>query len=364
MKIVVFGTRGFPHIQGGVEKYCEDLYPRISENFQVIVFRRTPFIKNNRKETYPNIRFIDLPSTKIKGFEALFHSLIATIISIFIHPDIAHVHNIGPALFAPLLRVFGINVILTYHSPNYEHSKWNLLERRLLRVSEKIALASASHIIFVNQFQKNKYTKNVQKKSTYIPNGITSNIKTNSKQYLYENNLKPDKYIVSVGRITPEKGFEYLIRAYQKTKQIEEYKLIIVGGEDHKTRYLSKLKKLAKKNSNIIFTGVLPIEKVGQLLSNARLFVLPSLNEGFPLVLLEAMSLNKDILVSDIPATRLIELDENDYFRTADIDDLAQKITQKLQFRSQQREYNLMPYNWETIATQVMEIYNSVLAGR
>ena len=43
MKIYVFGTRGFPGIQGGVEKHCEQLYTNLSKDIQVTVFRRKPF---------------------------------------------------------------------------------------------------------------------------------------------------------------------------------------------------------------------------------------------------------------------------------------------------------------------------------
>lgn len=72
MKISVLGTRGFPKIQGGVEKHCESLYPLFNAKYQITVYRRKPYV--NSDKTYPNIKFIDLPSTKIKGFEAVFHS--------------------------------------------------------------------------------------------------------------------------------------------------------------------------------------------------------------------------------------------------------------------------------------------------
>jgi glycosyltransferase involved in cell wall biosynthesis len=46
MKIVVFGTRGFPNVQGGVEKHCENLYPRLVKiGCEVTVFGREPYLK-------------------------------------------------------------------------------------------------------------------------------------------------------------------------------------------------------------------------------------------------------------------------------------------------------------------------------
>ena len=57
-------------------------------------------------------------------------------------------------------------------------------------------------------------------------------------------------------------------------------------------------------------------------MSNAALFILPSFHEGLPISLLEAMSYDLDVLVSDIPANRLPELTLDDYFKTGSIPDL------------------------------------------
>ena len=109
MKIFVFGTRGFPNIQGGVEKHCEALYNKLSKSFHMTVFRRKSYVDNAKLDSA--IHFIDLPSTKIKGFEALIHSFLCTCICIQKRPDIIHIHNIGPGLFIPLLRLLGLKVV-------------------------------------------------------------------------------------------------------------------------------------------------------------------------------------------------------------------------------------------------------------
>lgn len=171
MKICVIGTRGFPNIQGGVEKHCEALYPLLAKDNEIIVFRRKPYV-TDKSSHFDNIRFIDLTSTTIKGFEAVLHSFIATVYAVFIRPDVVHIHNIGPAMFAPILKLFKIKVVLTYHSPNYEHDKWGWFSKHLLLLCEKIALSFSDCIIFVNKFQMEKYNKAVRLKSYYIPNGI------------------------------------------------------------------------------------------------------------------------------------------------------------------------------------------------
>ena len=355
MRVCVLGTRGFPMIGGGVEKHCESLYPLLNDDIELIVFRRKPYV--NSAKTYKNIRFIDLPSTKIKGVEAVFHSFLATIRAIMLKPDIVHIHNIGPSMFAPLLKLFGIRVVMTYHSPNYEHDKWDSFAKKILRFSENIALKFSNMIIFVNKFQMEKYPKFVQEKSVYIPNGIDAPLLTENKNFLEQIGAESGKYILSVGRITAEKGFDTLINAYKKA-DVKDYKLVIAGGVDAENKYYEQLKAMAD-NENIIFTGYVYGDDLAQLFQNAALYVLPSNNEGFPMVMLEAMNYKLDMLVSDIPATHLINLDKEDYFPKGDSETLSIKLEEKLRYVSK-REYDLTEFDWDKVSKQVEKIYKEI----
>ena len=359
MKICVFGTRGFPLIQGGVEKHCEHLYPRIARHSdtEVIVYRRKPYVVNSQDKSYPGICFIDLPSTKIKGFEALFHSLLSSLNALKQHPDIVHIHNIGPALFTPLLRLFGKKIVLTYHSANYEHKKWNAIEQAFLRISEKLALKYAHAIIFVNHFQMNKFDDRILQKSCYIPNGIEKPVFSHSSEYMEKWGINNTKYILAVGRITPEKGFDILIKAFSSIDT--EFKLVIAGGTEAETEYYNELTVMAA-NKDIIFTGVIHGEELYQLYTNAQLFVIPSISEGFPIVLLEAMSYNLPVIASDIPATHLVSLPPKCYFPTGNHEALAKKITDFINTPQPKPSYDLSPYDWGNIAKQTMEVFKSV----
>ena len=357
MKICVIGTRGFPEIEGGVEKHCESLYPLLRQDIETIVFRRKPYVESGRN-SYSNITFIDLPSTKIKGVETVCHSFIATIKALFIKPDLVHYHNIGPALFAPLLRLRKIPVVLTYHSPNYEHEKWGTFSRKLLKFSEAVALKYSDRIIFVNYFQMQKYSSEIRKKSVYLPNGINKPIISERLDYLNELGIEPEKYILSVGRITPEKGFDTLIEGYKCAKH-DGYKLVIAGGVEFENGYKEKLLKLCE-NESVIFTGYVYGEKLAQLYTNAALYVLASNNEGFPLVLLEAMSYKLDILASDIPAAHLAKLNDDDYFPKGDYKSLGKKIDKKLSEHNS-RDYELSEYDWNQISDRLSKIYDELV---
>lgn len=354
MKVCVFGLRGFPQVEGGVEKHCESLYSHIQYDADITVLRRKPYVRS--KEKYKNITFIDLVSTKIKGLEVILHSFIATRKAAKLNPDVVHIHNIGPALFAKHLYKKGIPVVLTYHSPNYEHDKWGRIAKKILLHCEKVALKYSSRIIFVNKYQMEKYPMSVQQKSVFIPNGRKKAVITANTNYLRKIGATPGNYVLAVGRITPEKGFDTLIKGFELTKK-SGCKLVIAGGVEFENNYMEELKAIA--SDDVIFTGYVEGDELAQLYTNAALYVLSSRNEGFPLVLLEAMSYGIDILASDIPAAHLVELKKEDYFPYDDYRELSQKIKQRMT-NPVKRTYRLEKYDWNQVGEKTVKIYESL----
>ena len=354
--IAVIGTRGFPGIQGGVEMHCENIYPFFSSEVKLRVYRRKPYLTQYSNKDYPNIEFIDLPSTRIKGFEAVLHTFLC-VMHILFHrkPQAVHVHNIGPGMFTPLLRLMGLKVVMTYHSANYEHAKWGRLARTLLRLCESISLRCSHRIIFVNKFQMQKYSTRVQKKSTYIANGIHRVTRTPDTQFLEKHGIASGEYLLGVGRLTPEKGFEYLVQAASSLPQVKQ--VVIAGNSDHDTTYYEQLKDLDTAHK-VIFTGYTTGEDLRQLYSHARMFVLSSVVEGFPLVMLEAMSYGLPLVVSDIPASHLVELPHDRYFECRNAQSLAQVLEKHLADDAPSYQYRLDDYHWPLIAQRTEAVFN------
>ena len=342
--IAVIGTRGFPGIQGGVEAHSYHLYTSM-QDVRVRLYRRRAYLTEQSAQTFPNIEYVDLPSTRIKGFEAVWHTFLSVVHILFHRPDVVHIHNIGPGMFAPLLRLAGLPVVLTYHSPNYEHSKWNAPSRWFLRQCEKISLRFSNRIIFVNKHQMEKC--GALDKSVFIPNGIDPVTRSESATFLEQHGITAGQYLLAVGRLTPEKGFEYLVEAANCLPQVTQ--VVIAGASDHDSAYRDLLQQL-DIHKKVIFTGFTTGEDLRQLYSHARALVLPSVNEGFPMVLLEAMAYGLPILCSDIPGTRQVDLPEDDYFTVKDVDSLCTAITRLLDRPNGAQHYNLEEYDWNTIA--------------
>jgi glycosyltransferase involved in cell wall biosynthesis len=363
MKVFVYGTRGFPNIQGGVEKHCEALYAQLPPSVELTVFRRKPYV--NGDACNANIRFVDLPSTTVKGFEALWHSLLATLYTLLKRPDVAHIHNIGPALFSPLLKLFGLRVVVTYHSPNYNHKKWGLFARNLLRLSEKITFACADRIIYVNRQQMELAPASARRKSVYIPNGVSAFAACSPEEVqevMEEFGLRRGHYVVGVGRLTDEKGFDLLIEAFGKADNSHRYKLAIVGDNPSDAKYCAWLHDLARGYDDIVFTGSQQGKRLAALFEGSALYVLSSRNEGFPLVLLEAMSFGKAVIASDIVRSLPLGLTDADLFASGSAEDLQRALSAKLASpHIAPRHYDLSLYDWSRIAAQTLAVYEEAM---
>lgn len=104
-------------------------------------------------------------------------------------------------------------------------------------------------------------------------------------------------YIVSVGRLVVRKGFDFLIRSIAEIKN-EKVKAIIIGDGPEKEN-LQRLSEYLGISERIIFLGFVSEERKFQYLSNANLYVLSSMHEGFGIVLQEAMQVGLPIIATN-----------------------------------------------------------------
>jgi glycosyltransferase involved in cell wall biosynthesis len=173
MKVVIIGTRGFPNVQGGVEKHCENLAVHLVRlGCEVEVFTRRPYVDENIKE-FEGVRLIALPTIKHKSLEAFLHTLLGVLVAVSHRPNILHIQAIGPALFVPLARLFGMKVVLTSHGSNYEHLKWGKFARLVLRLGEFLGVTFAHRIIAISEPIAEHIKKKYGKNARCILNGAT-----------------------------------------------------------------------------------------------------------------------------------------------------------------------------------------------
>lgn len=361
MKIFVIGTRGIPGILGGVETHCEELYPIIKRrhpNDEITILRRSVYVtpENNVKE-YKGLKLKTLYSPHSKRFEAIVHTTLCVLYAAIKRPDALHIHAVGPNLLTPLARLLGLRVVMTHHGPDYERDKWGKLAKLFLQAGEWSGVKFANKVIVISEGIGQQIAKKYGRTNyLLIPNGVPTAVKSENTDYLETIGVEKDKCIFTLGRFVPEKGFDSLIHAYKDSDLAHEYKLVIAGDADHESDYSLGLKKLAK-DQGVVLTGFIKGDKLQQLYTHSRLFVLPSNYEGLPISLLEAMSYGCDILASDIEPNKEVKLPDSYYFRTGEIDHMRESLNTKLQREPQVHKYDMCKYNWEDIAIRTYRAY-------
>src|SRR5213076_136709 len=139
-------------------------------------------------------------------------------------------------------------------------------------------------------------------------------------------------------------------------------KLVMAGGSSYTDDYMVKLR--THESDRVRLLDWVSGERLEELLTNAMLFVLPSDLEGLSLALLEAMGAGICTLASDIPENREVIGDAGFTFVPGDVTDLERMLRlliedpqireiTGLRARERVREF----YQWDSVATEVQEIY-------
>ncbi len=144
--------------------------------------------------------------------------------------------------------------------------------------------------------------------------------------------------IVSVGRLHPVKDFPTLIKVFEKVeKEIPTARLTIVGGGDEK-EHLESLAKELGLSDKVTVTGMVSKSEVEDYMLTSDLYVMTSLTECFPMVLLEASSVGLPLVSFDVPVgpCAIIENGVNGYLiEDKKIDMMAEKVIELLRDREQ-----------------------------
>jgi glycosyltransferase involved in cell wall biosynthesis len=279
--------------------------------------------------------------------------------------DIIHANILSPVVPATLLgKLYRIPVIITIHdlfrsrSENY-WNKWsrqndvpryfsvlgNLYERLMVRLPvSRIHAGSLAT-------QQDILNLNPRAKVSLVYYGIE----------LRNNYPRPEykKCVLFIGRLIITKNLEIVIRSFEKISGvIPDAKLVILGDGPMRENWEALASNL-KLNRIIEFKGYVSEEEKLTYLSTCSCLVFPSLHEGFGLVILEAFSMSKPALVSDVPPfDEIIDNEINGFLiRANSIPDWANKIIAIL---SNTADCQRMGNN---ARKKVSEGFNSVVMG-
>lgn len=224
--------------------------------------------------------------------------------------QILHSHLFHANILARIVgKLVGVPIIIsTEHIMGLE-GRLRLFLNRLtsIFVDRFVAVSFGVENFLVNRVGISSY------KITVIQNGIDSN-KFNFDNLNKENRKKEfgfvasDKIVGTIARIHKQKGHIYLLQAAKEViEKIPEAKFLIVGDGPLK-KNMEKLSKDLKIAKNVIFLGF--CKDIPSIMSILDILVLPSLWEGLPITILEAMAMKKPVIATRVGGT--LEVVEND----------------------------------------------------
>lgn len=374
MKIAMLGQKGIPAAFGGVETHVAELATRLTrEGHAVFAYSRLWYTPKNIR-TVNGVRVIRLWSLKAKCFDAITHVALSLAHALlFVRPDIYHFHGVGPALLAWVPRIFAprATVIVTFHSVDRLHEKWGRIGRLALTMGEWAAVHFPHQTIAVSKTIAAYVTQTYGKTVTYVPNGITPRRVAVDSIVLAPYALEPYHYLAMVSRLVPHKHQHTLIAAWKQAKALRpdlfrNLKLAIVGGTAFTDDYVKRLHLLAEDDASIVFTSYQSGETLEALFAGSRFVVHPSVAEGLPIAVLEAMSYGKAVIAADIPENMEVIGDYGVSFARGEAADLAEKMINLLDDPTHTsalghlaRTYVEDSFNWDDIAKDVMRVYGA-----
>ena len=361
----MLGHKKIPSRDGGIEVVVEKLSRRlIQRGVKVTCLNRQTHgeAMHFKSKCYEGIYVKVLPTLNFKRIAAVSSSITGAIVAALGKYDVIHFHAEGPSFMCWLPKLFGKKIIVTIHGLDHKRAKWGWFASWYIRKGERNAVKYADDVIVLSrdmqQYFKDKYNRD----TVYIPNGVDKPALENIDAVKNKFNLKKDNFILYLGRLVPEKGIHYLIKAYKDIQTDKE--LVIAGGTSDTDNYVEYIKELAQDDKRIKFTGFVDGTILASLYSNAYCYVLPSDVEGMPLSLLEAMSYGNCCLTSNIPECAEVVADNGVTFQKGSIKDLQNKLRYLIdnpkdvdEYKQNASGYILKKYNWEDVADKTIYLY-------
>lgn len=299
---------------------------RLLENEVVTVFSGSDYWKQPIEKLGISVETLDCKSVRdvLKGVKKMRRYLKTS------KPDLIHTHLWTANVIGRIAgRLAGIPVISSIHNPDYEREavmdgsevsslkisaarnidKWSarLGCRKMIAVSEYVRQSTFKQIGF--------RLENIE--VLYNPIDISAFEKKEAackKEFLKKIGLPEDALIIlNVGRVTPQKGFIYAVRAMPEIKsKFPNAQLVSLGGQDNK----AWLEKIETEAANLSLRGSVHLlgagHDVGEFLQYSDVFIFPSLHEGLGIALIEAMAVGLACVATDTgPISEFVSDNEN-----------------------------------------------------
>lgn len=275
-----------------------------------------------------------------------------------INPDLTHFLYFDPFfLTLPLIRkektvvtVFDLTEIILknlYPRGIRGEIKWQI---------QKKLLKTADAIITISQSAK----KDIEKLTGISENKIFVTYLAAGENYK-NLNIKKENFVLYIGDINPNKNLSSLFKAIALLKN---EKLVMIGKTLAQSLEIKKEIKFLGIQDKVTLTGYVSEEDKINLINKAKVYVQPSIYEGFCLPVLEAMACGTPVICGRNSSLPEVAGNAATYADVTNVNDLADKIKNIKNDSGQARMTQAAKFNWKRTAKETYEVYQKILAGK
>lgn len=376
-----------PRIVGGISRHCFELSKALARNdvditIITLEFPGAPFHENiNGVEVYRVKVEIGNPNflTWVLLFNHFMEKMAGHIFWSKNEFDLIHVHDwltcpVGISLKHTLNR----KLILTMHSTEVGRSSGIHTPDSVTKDSiEWWGTYEASKIIAVSNSLKNEIINHFKlplEKVVTIPNGVDFQ---RFQRYVDKKGVRNrfginiwDKVIICIGRLTYQKGFQYVIYAMPKILESFPNTRLIIIGDGYYRNELERIAWETGVRDKVIFTGFVSDEDIVNILKSGDIMIVPSLYEPFGITALEGMASGIPVIVSNVGGLREIVKHEYDgiWVYPGNPDSITwgvkrifsdEDFTRYIVSNAFKKVKNI--YDWNIIAIKTKEVYKTLL---
>jgi len=313
------------------------------------------------------------------------------------HIDVVHMHATNGYGYALIRRIACMKPLVVHvhgttagsmslRDPTlrYGAGARDFVRECLSKTRERIVWRRADRAVSVSQSIADELHQHYgisRKALSVVHNGVDLGLFTPARRSRAKEQLglARNNVVLFVGRLTPVKGVHYLLQAAPSVVEaFENVVFLIAGGPLHRDKrsvaylqWLQRLSSIQSLNKHVRFLGPVSHTRLPLLYSSADIFVMPSIYEGFPKALLEAMACEAPVVATKtggIPEV-LAENVNGLLVKSGNPKELSDSIVKLLsdpaaarQFGVNGRECVRRKFTWETTARKLREIYLEVLA--
>ncbi len=371
MKIVLVSDYYFPHVGGGVERVVEELahnFLKFGHEVRVVTFNPDGWPS---KEMTDGIEIVRIPSVNLQPMVGVPAALNAGLgmRRLLEDADVIHAHNIFFLLSllttlsrpkAPIITTMHVGSLanLTGLTGAIGRLYERTVGRFILRRSEAVTVVSpsvAEHAASIGAYAPIRI----------IPNSV--DVERFRPASTPDGEQEMDQSVLFLGRLSRNKGPQYLMEAIPRVvSEIPEATFAFVGDGPLRAPITRRMQELGL-NGSVRIHGKVP--DVVPLLQRAGVVVRPSLTEGMPLAVMEAMACGRPILATRVGGTTdlISDGDTGMLMEPGNVEALADGLIRVLTNRQRAaamgrraREWTERQMSWERVSRMYQSVYEEV----